>query len=379
MKRNWLGCLLSLSGVSFATLVFSPATVVADDGLIDVFVSGTGAYNTYRIPTLTMTPDGTLLAICEGRKNNRGDRGNIDLVSRRSKDLGKTWEPMQLVYEEGGDSKTVIGNACPVVDQETKTIWLPFCRDNRDVFVTFSKDDGQIWATPRNITQDAKRSEWGWYATGPGNGIQLTLGAHKGRLVIPCDHRIGDAKGKDDTSHSHVIYSDDHGKTWKLGGVTESRMNECAVVELSDGTLMLNMRSFRGNFCRAVSRSRDGGMTWTAPVDDHALIESACQGSLIVYQEPEAKNQPSPQKQTDRLLVFSNPATTKGRNHLTLRLSRDEGKTWPATHLVYPKMSAYSSIVSLPANRVAILFERDTYKQISFTTVGLTEFAAKSE
>src|SRR5690348_12574068 len=120
MKCNRLCRFLNLACVGIVFVILPPAAFAADAELIDVFLSGTRGYNTYRIPTLTVTPDGTLLAICEGRKNNRGDRGNIDLVSRRSKDLGKTWEAMQLVYEEGGDSKTVIGNACPVVDQETK-------------------------------------------------------------------------------------------------------------------------------------------------------------------------------------------------------------------------------------------------------------------
>lgn len=338
--------------------------------LTDVFIGGTGGYTAYRIPSLTVTPAGTLLAICEGRKNNRGDRGNIDLVSRRSTDQGKTWEPMQLVHEEGGDAKIVIGNPCPVVDHETKTVWLPFTRNNLDVFVTHSRDDGRTWSPPREITKDVKLSEWGWYATGPGNGIQLARGPHRGRLVIPCDHRIAAISDKHESARSHVIYSDDHGQSWKLGGFTEPKMNECAVVELSDGRLLLNMRSFRGNSCRAVSISKEGGLTWSSPVDDPALVESACQGSLIAHDIP-------PNGRPD-LFVFSNPAVPRGRNHLTLRVSRDGGRSWPAKRVIYEGMSAYSSLASLPDGTIGILFERDSYQRISLARVSIDSLKGPS-
>ena len=328
----------------------------------DIFVSGAGGYLFYRIPAMVITNNETILAFCEGRKGNRGDRGNIDLVLRRSEDEGRTWKPIQLVHEEGGDAKIVIGNPCPVVDRETGTIWLPFCRNNLDVFVTHSDDDGRTWATPQKITSDVKKPEWGWYATGPGNGIQLTHRTHKGRLVIPCDHRVTAIADKFESSRSHVIYSDDHGKSWKLGGVTDPKMNECAVAELPDGRLLLNMRSFRGKACRASSTSGDGGLTWSAPVDEPVLVESACQASMI-----RVGRRPREAKQMlgwAGMLVFSNPAVTKGRNHLTMRFSWDDGQTWPDKYLIYEGMSAYSSLAYFPNGTIGILFERDTYKRI---------------
>src|SRR5574340_1026307 len=102
---------------------------------IDVFVSGTGGYHTYRIPAVVLASDQTLLAFCEGRKTGRGDHGDLDLVLRRSTDAGRTWLPMQLVYEEGGTARITIGNPCPVVDRTTGTVWLPFCRNNDRVFM----------------------------------------------------------------------------------------------------------------------------------------------------------------------------------------------------------------------------------------------------
>ncbi len=320
------------------------------------FKAGEEGYHTYRIPALVATKKGTLLAICEGRKNGRGDHGNLDLVQKRSTDGGKTWGKLELIYEEGGDAKVTIGNPCPVVDQSTGVIWLPFNRDNDRVLVTSSSDDGQTWAKPRDITADVKPSDWSWYAMGPGNGIQLQHGKHAGRLVIPCDHwvgtRLNNAQGWDHHGRSHVVYSDDHGQTWKAGGSTDYAMNECAVIELADGTLMLNSRSYRGKACRGISLSKDGGATWEPTTDDPTLVESVCQASLI--------------RHSDGTVVFSNPAVPKGRSHLTARLSDDGGKTWPSSRLVCEGSAAYSALAELPGGDIGLLYERDNYKQLVF-------------
>jgi len=343
----------------------------ATDQLIEtnVFTASQEGYHTFRIPALLVTKQGTLLAICEGRKTGRGDHGDLDLVQKRSTDGGKTWGPLELIYEEGGTEKVTIGNPCPVVDQTTGAIWLPFNRDNDRVLMTSSSDNGKTWAKPRDITADTKAKDWNWYATGPGNGIQLSRGKYKGRLVIPCDHRVGadkaDKAGWDHAGRSHVIYSDDHGQTWKLGGSTDFAMNECAVVELADGTLMLNSRSYRGKACRGVSLSKDGGATWAPTTDDPALVESICQASLISHSPPAG-----PQAGKN-LLLFSNPAVPKGRTHLTVRLSEDEGKTWPHSRLVCEGHSAYSSLAILPSGEIGLLYERDDYKQLAFARFSL--------
>jgi sialidase-1 len=332
----------------------------------DVFTAGQDGYHTYRIPALVVTQKGTLLAICEGRKTGRSDHGDLDLVLKRSKDGGKTWGPLELIYEEGGAAKVTIGNPCPVVDQSTGAIWLPLTRDNDRVLVTSSSDDGKTWTKPRDITTGVKLSDWSWYATGPGNGIQLERGKFKGRLVIPCDHRVGankdDKEGWDKAGRSHIIYSDDHGQTWKPGGATDYAMNECTAVELPDGTLMLNSRSYRGKACRGVSLSRDGGATWEPTTDDPTLVESVCQASLI--RSPWYGEQ---KESRGDVLLFCNPAVPKGRHHLTVRMSDDFGKTWPFSRLVCEGSSAYSSLATLPDGEIGLLYERNDYKQLTFT------------
>ena len=324
--------------------------------LTDVFTAGSDGYHTYRIPALIVSPSGTLLLFCEGRKTSRSDHGDVDLVLKRSTDGGQTWGSLQLVYEEGGDRKITIGNPCPVVDRETGVVWLPFTRDNDDVFITSSTDDGETWSEPQNITSDVKAEDWTWYATGPGNGIQLTGGEHRGRLVIPCDHRVKGESDRRRSSRSHVIYSDDHGQTWQRGRATDWSMNECAVVELSDGRLLLNMRSNRGKARRGIASSTDGGKTWSDVDDDDELIEPVCQASLI--QHHSAKG--------DDLLLFSNPASTERRENLTIRASGDEGRTWPVSKTVYPGSAAYSSLAILPSGEIGIALERDNYGRISF-------------
>lgn len=345
--------------IVLATAVGSHA---AEPTQVDVFTAGQEGYHTYRIPSLLVTSKGTLLAICEGRKTGRGDHGDLDLILKRSSDGGETWGPIELIHEEGGEAQITIGNPCPVVDRDTDVIWLPFTRDNDDVFVTSSADDGRTWSEPRKITADVKKPNWNWYATGPGVGIQLTRGEHKGRLVIPCDHREKDSPDWKNSGRSHVIYSDDHGKTWKLGGVTDVGMNECQVVERPDGSQMLNMRCYRGKGRRAVATSDDGGMTWSECIDDDTLIESVCQASFLRYSWREQGR--------DRVL-FSNPATTSGRHHLTVRLSYDNGKSWPVSRLLYEPSSAYSCLARLPFGDVGILYERDNYGKLTFSRFDL--------
>lgn len=326
--------------------------------LVDLFVSGEGGYHTYRIPALIVSKRGVLLAICEGRKTSRADHGDVDVIVRRSMDGGQNWGPIQLIYEEGGDAKTTIGNPCPVVDQQTGVIWLPLTRDNDDVLLVSSADDGKTWTAPRVTTGSVKRDDWTWYATGPGNGIQLARGAHRGRLVIPCDHRIASITDRRKSTRSHVIYSDDHGKTWQIGGITDFLMNECAVAELSDGALLLNMRSNRGLHRRGVATSTDGGFTWSKCTEADALVEPVCQASMIRYTWAQ-------DGQRSRLL-FCNPASAAGRKQLTVRISYDEGRTWPQSRLLYGGSSAYCSLAALPDGQASVLFERDDYGRITF-------------
>jgi sialidase-1 len=327
----------------------------------DVFVSDENGYHTYRIPAIVVTTQGTLLAFCEGRKTSRNDHGDVDLMLRRSTDGGRTWGPMQLVYEEGGTAKITIGNPCPVIDQHTGTIWLPFCRDNYDVFITHSVDDGQSWANPTKITKTVSKPSWRWYATGPGHGIQLK----SGRLIIPCDHspqpKGSPTRGKE--AHSHVFYSGDHCKTWKLGGITDASMHECEVVELFDGSLLLSMRNYIGLERRAFATSSDGGQSWSKPRHHSDVYCPVCQASIVRYslQPAAATNQ----------LLHSGPGGP-GRNNMTVRLSRDEGKTWSVAKVIHKGPAAYSDLVVLPGGTVGCLYERGDkhpYERVTFDRI----------
>jgi len=341
-----------------------------------VFQRGDGGYHSFRIPALIVSPKGTLLAFVEGRKNSLGDSGNIDLVLKRSKDNGKTWSELSVIWNDG---EHTCGNPCPVVDQSTGRIWLPLtwnhgkdhekqikdktARDTRRVYMSYSDDDGATWKQPYEVTKTTKKPEWTWYATGPGNGIQLTRGPHKGRLVIPCDHNVTlDVKV---VRRSHAIYSDDHGKTWQLSQSIGEKTNECAVVELVDGRLLMNMRSYHGKNLRAIAISTDGGATWSKVTLDAALIEPVCQASLIRVRFPES-GKPGQ-------ILFSNPASKK-REKMTVRLSLDDGKTWSASRLVTPGSAAYSSLALLSDGEVGLLYERDGYQEIEFIAFDLSQF-----
>jgi len=356
--------------------VASPAERQVEPQFTDVFVSGTNGYDTCRIPALIVTGKGTVLAFCEGRKNSRSDAGDIDLLVKRSRDGGKTWSGPEIVWDDGANT---CGNPCPVVDKTTGVVWLPMTwnhgqdnesqikagtgKDTRRVFITRSIDDGLTWAGPREITDAVKHPDWRWYATGPGVGIQLTQRDWKGRLLVPCDH--SHVSLDDPTGYgSHAIFSDDHGATWRLGGTIGPAVNECQVVELADGTLLMNLRNYdRSKTTRALATSMDGGMTWSAVRHDPALVEPICQASFLRYTMP-------PQDDRNRLL-FSNPAQveTKQRRGMTVRMSYDEGQTWPVSRLLWPGPAAYSCLAALPDGHVACLFEageKHPYESIIF-------------
>jgi sialidase-1 len=333
----------------------SGARVVATN----VFVSGMGGYHTYRIPSLLVTARGALLAFAEGRKGSSSDTGDIDLLLKRSTDQGQTWESAQTVWDGGPNT---CGNPCPVLDRDAGTIWLLLTwnrgddpesqiiaqqsKDTRRVFVASSSDDGRTWSKPREITAAVKPTNWTWYATGPGAGIQIEHGPQAGRLVIPCDHIEAGTRHY----YSHVIYSDDHGQTWKLGGSTpQHQVNECEVVELTGGRLLLNMRNYdRAQRTRQQAVSIDGGLTWVSQRHAPELIEPICQASLRRLSWAGA----------DRrcVILFANPASSK-RERLTVRASFDEGQTWPVSRLLDSRPSAYSCLAALSDGTIGILYE----------------------
>ncbi len=365
---NFLGAiliatLLTVAPVGAATPQFEQS---------NLFTAGTDGYHTYRIPSLLVTAKGSVLAFCEGRKTGSGDHGDVDLVMKRSTDGGRTWSAQQIVYEEGGTAKITIGNPCPVVDANTGTIWLPFNRDNKAVLITSSSDDGKTWTTPRDISATTMKPDWDWVATGPGIGIQLTHGAHKGRLVIPSDHKRT-LPGKKLEWNSHMMFSDDGGKSWQISTPISAGGNECQVIERADGSLLVNTR-MQGEFqgFRGIASSTDGGATWTAIAQEKQLPCPKCQGSLLRYSPADATG-------TGRLL-FSNPnpgapfdGKPKGaRINLTVRSSTDDGKTWTIERLLNEGPSAYSSLARLPDGTIFCLYEGG--KKTAYEALRLARF-----
>jgi sialidase-1 len=338
----------------------------------DLFVAGTESYHTYRIPAVVTSAAGTVLAFCEGRKKSSSDTGDVDLLVKRSTDGGETWSEQKLIWS---DAENVCGNPAPVLDRDTGTVWLLLTwnrgsdtekaileaksKDTRRVFITHSTNDGVTWDKPREITESVKKPGWRWYATGPVNGIQLARGKYKGRLVVPANH----SDHSDPTQHpfrSHAIYSDDHGATWRIGGVEEEKTNESTIVELADGTLLHNMRSYHGKNRRAVARSSDGGLTWSALMMDPALIEPVCQASILRHSWPDAERK--------GVILFSNPASTR-REKMTVRLSEDDGANWPVSRELWSGPAAYSCLTLLPNGIIGCLYERgetNPYQKIVF-------------
>lgn len=330
------------------------------------------ADHVYRIPALlvltsekTKKNRNTVLAFAEKRYSGPSDTGNIDVVMRRSEDGGETWGAEILVCDVG---RSVCGNPAPVEDKHGGIHVLMSTnpaedQTNRGVMIIHSADGGKTWTRPATITSMVKQRDWLWYATGPVHGIRLQHQQEgiNGRLVVPCNHNRPSSTVSGMFEYgSHIIYSDDDGKTWQAADVPHERTHlssESTLVERRDGTLVLNARSLDPNTFsysaalrrteheelvfhedlvhRLFSESHDGGLTWSQQrVHPDFWSVSSCQGAMAVEH-----------REAGDLLLFSHPATNE-RTDLKVHVSTDGGVSFPRRNsiLIHGGAAGYSDL-----------------------------------
>jgi sialidase-1 len=334
-----------------------------------LFFEGMDGVTNFRIPAITVTNKGTILAICDARVPKRGDiPNNIDCVIRRSEDHGKTWSVMKTILDYPG--KQGVTDPSLLVDKETGTIYLflnygpegiglstsqkGYGDNTIHVLMLKSTDDGHNWSEPVDITRSVKDSSWNWTISSPGHGIQLK----NGTLVQPAY-----TSGNDNKSRSFFFYSKDKGNTWHRSQTIAERTGECMPLELPDGRIMMNMRNSYPQRRRAVSYTSDLGKTWSPLEFDEELMEPRCQASIIRLKNNVLGDDNSP-------VLFSNPADTSKRIKMTLRLSYDDAKSWKHSKVLFEGDASYSDLVFLHDGTIGILYEKgeDGYpaKRISF-------------
>jgi sialidase-1 len=317
---------------------------------VDLFRQGEGGVHTYRIPALVESRRGVLIAVVDARRDGTGDLpGRISLVMRRSFDRGKTWSPAQTLraVPEGG-----VGDPSLLLDRRTGRLWCfhafgppgigwPTTKAGErtgastlQVHTIYSDDDGATWSAPADLTPQFKDPSW--------QAVFATSGTHmqtsSGRLLVPVVVR--DAQG---VVSSRNIYSDDHGKTWNAGPAIGAGTDESHAVELPDGTILQNMRN---GATRAIARSRNGGVNFSPVEHDAALIDPGCNAGIT-----------RTARGGKEVLIFTNAASAR-RENLTVKLSYDAGRTWPAAKTIHAGPAAYSTVIVLNDGTVAVLYER---------------------
>ncbi len=342
--------------------------------------AGDEGVNTYRIPGMATTDKGTLISVYDIRYDNSRDLpANIDVGMNRSTDGGKTWEAMKVIMDMGGPQENSgIGDPAVLFDPVTKRIWVAalWSKGNRSIagsepglspditgqFVLVSSDDdGKTWSKPYSITSQVKDPKWHLYFNGPGNGIAM----ENGTLVFPSQY--WDESKKPGIPHSAIIYSNDHGKTWKSGTGAKSNTTESQVVETTPGTLMLNMRDNRGKY-RSIATTKDLGASWLEhPTSYQALPDPVCMGSII-------KARVMVKGKMQEVLFFSNVASQTARKDLTIKASLDLGETWlPANELLLDERLSYgySALTKIDNETIGIVYEGE--KDLYFMRIPVAE------
>nr|WP_306452384.1 sialidase family protein [Capnocytophaga felis] len=331
----------------------------------------------YRIPGLATTNKGTLIAVYDNRYNNCKDlQEDVNVGMSRSTDGGQTWEPMKEIMdlgEWGGLSNQLngIGDPAVLVDKTTGTIWVAALwlhghdkdkmawwasrpgmtpHETGQLMLVKSEDDGVTWSEPISITPQTKDPKWYLFFNGPGSGITLK----DGKIMFAAQY-----KDENQVPHSTLIYSEDHGKTWHCGTGAKSHTTEAQVVELSDGSIMLNMRDDRNRqnyklsdafHGRSVAITHDLGKTWVEHNTSRTVLtEPNCMASIISFD-----------KNGKKYLFFSNPADAGKRINITIKASNDDGNTWdklPQIKLYSNENFGYSCMSIIDDKYIGILFE----------------------
>ena len=300
----------------------------------------------------------------------------MDILLRRSVDGGKTWLPTQTFAAR--EPKTPTSNCTPIVDADGRTIHVLYQRGYSRCFYVKTTDEGATWSAPVDITATFERfrPEYNWkvLAPGPGHAIQLSKGKKKGRLVVPvwlCEPDPSRPGGDHRPSCIATVFSDDFGKTWQRGAIianngdrigadTLVNPSEHVAVELSDGRVMLNIRSESRPHRRLVAYSPDGATNWTKPVFDDELFDPVCMASLVRL--PGGKGEKpallfvNPDSQADPSML--NPKVNfRRRQNLMAKVSLDDGKTWSVKKVLDSGSAGYSDLAVGPDGTVYCLYE----------------------
>lgn len=349
-------------------------------GEVKLRQAGQDGVRKYRIPGIAGTTKGTLIAVYDMRRYPIGDLpSDIDVGMSRSTDGGRTWAPMKVIMDMGNDPKwnyDGIGDPCIAVDRKRGTIWVAALWSHGDrgfhgsgpglepeetgqVMLVRSDDDGKTWSDPINITKQIKDPKWRLIMASPGRGMTM----EDGTLVMPAQF-----KNEENMPHSTIMWSRDDGTTWTFGNGAKPDTTECRVVELGDGRLMLNMRDNRGGY-RSVYTTKDLGKTWQVhPTSRKALIEPVCNAGLIRVKGSENVTGKD-------LLIFCNPNSQSERSHITLKVSLDEGMTWPKQHWLLideGRSWCYSSLCRIDKETIGVLHE-SSRADICFRRVKITD------